>query len=78
MIDTVESLKGRRNGYAARPNVRVRQTARETTDAYYAEVIRQAAGTDEPVPSKLKLKVWHLALLVLSAVALLVAMRVLG
>ena len=65
------------NGISARPNLRIRNM-RDETNAFYAEVVRKAAGTDEPVPYKLKLKVWHVALLVLGAVALLVAMRVLG
>ena len=63
------------NGISARPNLR-RRDMRKETNAYYAEVVRKAAGTDEPIPSTLKLKVWHLAALVLLAVGLLVAMRV--
>ena len=74
MIDTVESLKSRRNGKLARPNVRVRQTARDTTDAFL--LLAAGLDSDEPVPRKLKLKVWHLAAVTLFAVGLLVAMRV--
>mgnify|MGYP001586058908 FL=1 len=74
MIDTIESLKTRRNGAGARPNVRVRQTARETTDAYYAEVVRQAAGVDEPVPLPIKRRVLKVAAVILLAVALCVGL----
>ena len=76
MLDTVDSLKARRNDKGARPNVRIRNM-REETNAFYAEVVRQAAGVDEPVPYKLKLKVWHVALLTLAAVCLAVGMVVL-
>lgn len=62
-----------RNGYMARPNVRIRNM-REETNAYYAEVVRKAAGVDEPVPYKLKLKVWHVAAATLAAVGLAVAL----
>ena len=76
MLDTIDSLKARRNGLGARPNV-YKRSIRDDTNAYYAEVVRKAAGVDEPVPYKLKLKVWHLALLTLAAVAIAVGMVVL-
>ena len=75
----VDDLKMRqpRNGKMARPNVYQRSLeARNFTNAYLAEVERKAAGVDEPVPYKLKLKVWHLAALVLAAVAIAVGMWV--
>ena len=67
-----------RNGYMARPNVYKRsQEARDFTNAYLAEVQRKAAGTDEPVPYKMKVKVWHVAAATLAAVAIAVGMVVL-
>ena len=65
------------NGLGARPNVYRRSEARETTNAYLAEVQRKAAGVDEPVPRKMKLRVWHLALIILAVVALCVGLWVL-
>ena len=70
MIDTIESLKARRNGRQARPNIRYRD-ARETTDAF----LRAAGGLDTDRPRVAwwrRLKVYELALLVLSALGLLV------
>ena len=75
MIDTVESLKARRNGKLARPNVRSRNEPRETTDSF----LLAAAGLDTDRPSCAwwrRITVWQLAGLTLLAVALLVAMRV--
>ena len=76
-VDTIDSLKVRRNGPSARPNTYRRSEARETTNAYLAEVERKAAGVEEPVPQALKLKVWHLAAGILALVALAVGMVVL-
>ena len=59
----------RGNGKMSRPNVRYRDL-RQTTEAYLAEVQRKAAGLDEPPPRELKLRVWHLALMVLAGVGL--------
>ena len=73
MIQPVDSLNARHNGPGARPNLRIRNM-RDETNAYYAEVVRKAAGVDEPVPYKLKLKVWHLAAMILAAVALCVGL----
>lgn len=73
MLDTIDSLKQRRNGLGARPNMRYRDM-RQATDEYYAEVVRQATGTDEPVPTKLKFRVWYVAASVLGLVALAVGM----
>ena len=62
----------------ARPNVYKRcLEARRNTNAYLAEVERKAAGVDEPVPTKLKLRVWHVAAMVLAGVALCVGLWVL-
>ena len=70
----VEDLK-RRNGKQARPNVYKRSLeARDSTNAYLAEMERKAAGIEEPVPYQLKLKVWHLAAMVLAAVSLCVGL----
>ena len=66
------------NGLGARPNVYRRSLeARDFTNAYLAEVERKVAGTDEPVPTKLKLRVWHVAAMVLLAVSLCVGLWVL-
>ena len=76
----VDELRKRtpRNGYAARPNVYRRSLeARENTNAYLAEVQRKAAGIDELVPYKLKLKVWHVAAATLAAVGLAVGVVIL-
>ena len=76
MIDTVESLKQRRNGLGARPNVYKRsREARDTTDGF----LRLAAGldTDEPRPRVAwyrRLKVWELGLLILVGVGLCVGL----
>ena len=61
----------RGNGKMARPNISYRDLeARRTTDAYLAEMERKAAGLDEPPPRELKLRVWHLALMILAGVGL--------
>ena len=76
----VDDLKQRqpRNGKMARPNIYRRSLeARTNTNAYLAEVERKAAGVDEPVPTKLKLRVWHVAAMVLAGVALCVGLWVL-
>lgn len=73
MLDTIDSLKARRNGLGARPNV-YKRSIRDDTNAYYAEVVRKAAGVDEPVPAKLKLRVWHIAAATLAAVGIAVGM----
>ena len=75
-VDTNESLKQRRNGSGARPNV-YKRSMRDETNAYYAEVVRRAAGVDEPVPSKMKLRVWHLAAGILAAAGIAVGAWVL-
>ena len=76
MIDTVGSLKARRNGKLARPNVYKRsQEPRQTTDGF----LLLAAGLDTDRPSCAwwrRITIWQLAGLTLLAVALLVAMRV--
>ena len=42
-VDTVDSLKARRNGKLAKPNIRYRDLeARRNTNAYLAEVERKA------------------------------------
>ena len=70
----VDELK-RRNGLGARPNVYKRSLeAHDFTNAYLAEMERKAAGIEEPVPYQLKLKVWHLAAMVLAAVSLCVGL----
>ena len=74
MIDTVESLKARRNGKMARPNVRYADVARATED-WMREVERKTAGrdTDRPrIPWYRRIKVYQLALLVLGAIGLVV------
>lgn len=77
-IEDLRASHDRRNGRGARPNVYKRSLeARETTNAYLAEVERKAAGVDEPVPPAIKRRVWHLAVGVLLAVGLLVAAWVL-
>lgn len=77
-VDTVNSLKARRNGKQARPNVYKRSLeAREFTNAYLTEMQRQAAGMDEPVHRKMKIKVWQMALITLAAVGIAVGMVVL-
>lgn len=72
-VDTIESLKQRRNGFGSRPNVYRRSLeARETTDAF----LRLAGGLDTDMPKVAwwrKLKVWELGLLVLGAIGLIVA-----
>ena len=72
-IDTIESLKARRNGRQARPNVyRRSQEARETTDAF----LRATAGFDTDRPRIAwwrRLKVYELGLLILGAIGLFVA-----
>ena len=72
-IDTIESLKARRNGRQARPNVyRRSQEARDTTDAF----LRATAGFDTDKPTIAwwrRLPVWELGLLVLGAIGLCVA-----
>lgn len=57
---------------SAKPNIyRRSQEPRETTDAF----LRAAAGLDdEPVPTKLKLRVWHLAVAILAGVAICVGL----
>ena len=59
----------RGNGKMSRPNIRYRDL-RQSTNDYLAEVQRKAAGLDEPPPRELKLKVYHLALLILAGVGL--------
>ena len=67
-----------RNGIGARPNVYRRSLeARQTTNAYLAEVERRAAGLDEPPTKGQVMKVWHLALIVLGVIALCVGLWVL-
>ena len=71
-VDTIESLRARRNGRQARPNVyRRSQEARDTTDAF----LRATAGVDTDRPRIAwwrRLKVYELVLLVLGAVGLTV------
>lgn len=75
-VDTVNSLKARRNGIGARPNVYKRSLeARETTDSF----LLAAAGLDEPpqVPWYRRLKVYELGLIVLVGVTLCVGLWIL-
>ena len=76
MIDTIDSLKARRNGAAARPNIYKRsQEPRQTTDSFL--VATAGFDTDQSCrPWYRRMKIWQLALVTLLAVALLVAMRV--
>ena len=70
-VDTVDSLKARRNGRGAKPNIRY-APARQTTEEYLAELARirrKAAGLDEPPTREFRWKVYHLALGVLLLVA---------
>ena len=68
----VEDLK-RRNGKQARPNVYKRSLeARDSTNAYLAEMERKAAGIEEPVPVQMKIKVWQIAAATLAAVGIVV------
>lgn len=80
-LNTVASLKARRNGNGARPNFRkpdVYSQATNETEAYLErlrEIRAKAAGTyeDRPrIPWYRRIKVWHLALLTLGAIGLLV------
>ena len=72
-VDTIESLRARRNGRQAKPNVyRRSQEARDTTDAF----LRATAGFDTDRPRVAwwrRLQVWELAVLVLGAIGLIVA-----
>ena len=72
-MDTIESLKSRRNGRQAKPNVyRRSQEARDTTEAF----LRATAGFDTDRPRIAwwrRLQVWELGLLVLGAISLIVA-----
>ena len=71
-VDTIESLRARRNGRPAKPNVyRRSQEARDTTEAF----LRATAGFDTDRPKIAwwrRLQVWELGLLVLAAVILTV------
>ena len=74
-VDTIESLRARRNGRQARPNVRYRD-ARESQDQYFAELQRRQAGMDTDRPKIAwwrRLQIWELGLLVLGAIGLCVA-----
>ena len=70
--DTIDSLKARRNGRQAKPNVyRRSQEARDTTDGF----LRLAAGLDSDPPKIAwwrRLQVWQLGLLLLGAIGLIV------
>ena len=72
-VDTIESLRARRNGRPAKPNVyRRSQEARDTTDAF----LRATAGFDTDkltIAWWRRLPVWELGLLVLGAIGLCVA-----
>ena len=72
-VDTLESLRARRNGRPAKPNVyRRSQEARDTTEAF----LRATAGFDTDRPRIAwwrRLPVWELGLLVLGAIGLCVA-----
>ena len=71
-VDTIESLRARRNGRQAKPNVYRQSEARDTTDAF----LRATAGFDTDRPKIAwwrRLKVWELAVLVLGAIGLIVA-----
>ena len=70
-MDTIESLKARRNGRQAKPNIRYRDS-RESTEAF----LRATAGFDTDKPTIAwwrRLPVWELGLLVLGAIGLCVA-----
>ena len=70
-VDTLESLRARRNGRQAKPNIRYRDS-RESTDAF----LRATAGFDTDRPRIAwwrRLQVWELGLLVLGAISLIVA-----
>lgn len=70
----VDDLK-RRNFMGTKPNVYKRSLeVREFTNAYLAEMQRQAAGIEEPVHRKMKIKVWLVALLTLAAVGLAIGL----
>ena len=70
-VDTIESLRARRNGRQAKPNVYRQSEARDTTDAF----LRATAGFDTDRPKIAwwrRLRVWELGLLVLGAIGLVV------
>ena len=79
LVDTVDSLKSRRNGMGAKPNVYKRSLeARDFTNAYLAEVERKAAGLDEPARQRSeRLATYLTAGIVIALVLFAIGLRVL-